>query len=451
MIPERVPPGNGRVRLRSRFHMESFGRARRVRIYVNEGDRIGHLPAHLAVMQFLRKEGAQGATVVRGIEGFGAAGAVHVSHLVDVVGRLPIVVEWIDQADQVERIMPQLRALVRHGFITADDTEILLWEPHPVRVLAATATAADVMSREVTTVQPETPVRQLVELLSGRSYRGVPVVDRGRVVGIVTSTNLVERGGLQVSPKLLPRLAASERQRQLDELAGTGVTAADVMTPRPTCVAPETPLPDVALIMTRRRLKRLPVVDPGGALLGMVSRYDLLRSTTGGFGAPDTAPRAVGLVADAPLSSVMRRDVPTVHPETPLPETMQAVVSTRLDLAIVVDEERRVVGLVSDTAILERITPALRPGALRSLMLRLPFAHPRTGEAELAAHARAHTAGELMSRDLPTAPEDTVLSDAIALMLGGHHKVLAVTGRDGRLVGVVDRADLLRGLGSGSS
>jgi CBS domain-containing protein len=184
--------------------------------------------------------------------------------------------------------------------------------------------------------------------------------------------------------------------------------------------------------------------------VGVVSRYDLLRSVAGGFGAPDAAPREVGLVADAPLSSVMRRDVPTVHPETPLPETMQAVVSTRLNLAIVVDEARRVVGLITDTAVLERITPALRPGALRSLMLRLPFTHPRPGEAEASAHARAGTAADLMTRDLPTAAEDTVLSEAIALMLRGHHKVLAVIGPDGRLVGVVDRADLLRGLGSTS-
>jgi CBS domain-containing protein len=135
-----------------------------------------------------------------------------------------------------------------------------------------------------------------------------------------------------------------------------------------------------------------------------------------------------------------------VHTETPLAETMQAVVSTRLNLAVVVDDARRVVGLVSDAAVLERITPALRQGALRSLMLRLPFTHPRQGETEVAAHTRAHTAGELMSRGVPTASEETRLSDAIALMLEEHHKILAVTGPDRVLVGIVDRADLLRGL-----
>jgi CBS domain-containing protein len=431
--------------------MESFGRARRVRIYLNEGDRVGHLPAHLAVMQFLRREGAQGVTVFRGLEGFGAAGEVHLSHLVDVAGKLPLVVEWIDQADRVERLLPPLRALVRHGFITSDDTEVLLFEPHPVHALATAIPVSEVMSHEVTSVEAGAPLRQVVELVLGRSYRAVPVVARGRLVGIITGSDLVERGGLGVRLELLPRLARPELQRQLEELTSLTATAADVMTPRPVTVGPATPLPEVALLMARRRLKRLPVVDDAGRLVGIVSRYDLLRNAAGGGDRPDAPPRELGLAADVPLSSVMRRDVPAVHPETPLPETMQAVVSTRLNLAVVVDERRRVVGLVSDGALLERITPALRGGVLRSLMRRLPFTQARPAEAEAAAHARAHTAGELMSREVPTAPEETRLSEAIALMLRNHHKILAVTGPDGALVGVVDRADLLRGLASRSS
>jgi CBS domain-containing protein len=140
----------------------------------------------------------------------------------------------------------------------------------------------------------------------------------------------------------------------------------------------------------------------------------------------------------------MRRDVSTVHPETPLPEVFQAVVSTRLNRALVVDQDRRVVGIVTDAELLERITPALRAGALRSLMYRLPFVHPK-GETA-AAHARGRTAADLMTQAFATAREDTLVSAAIATMLSGNHKVLAVTDAAGRLVGIVDRADLLHGL-----
>lgn len=432
--------------------MESFGRAKRVRIYLSEGDRAGHLPAHVALIQFLRKEGAQGASVFRGIEGFGASGEVHVSHLPDIAYKLPIIVEWIDHAERVERLMPQVRAMVKHGFITADDTSILLFEPHPVRMLAAAVTAADVMSREVTSVDVSTPIRQVVEAILGKPYRAVPVLDRGRVAGIITGSDLVERGGLGVRLNLLATMAAPERLQHLDALSGASLEAGAVMTRDPVCVLPGTPLTEVALLMARRRLKRLPVVDGQGQLLGVVSRYDLLRSAAGdGFEAAEEGPRAAGLGADAPISSVMRRDVPAVHPDTPLPETMQAVVSTRLNMAVVVDDARRVLGLVSDGALLERITPALRPGIVRSLMLRLPFAHPRQGELDTVAHARAHSAGELMSRGVPTVPPETRLSEAIARMLQENQKLLAVTGDGGVLLGVVDRADLLRGLAAAST
>lgn len=423
--------------------MQTVGRAKRVRIYVNEDDRAGGKPLHLALVELLRKENAQGATVLRALEGFGAGGQIHVGHLVDVAPRLPVIVEWIDSAEQVERLAPRIRELVRHGFITVDDTEVLLYEPHPVRDLPATVTVGDVMSREVVAVSRGTPVREVVELTLGKRYRAVPVVEDGHPVGIVTSSDLVQRGGLGVRIDLLRSLEKPELHEILERLSRQSRTAAEVMTASPVTVAVTTPLPDAAEVMARGRLKRLPVVDAAGKLVGVVSRLDLLRTAAGRFSRREATPRELGLVGDQPLSRVMRRHVATVHPETPLPEVFQAVVSTRLDRVLVVDGERRVVGIVTDAELLERITPALRPGAIRALMQRLPFAHPKD---EASAHVRGRTAAELMTHAFATAGEETLLSDAIATMLRGNHKVLAVTGAAGQLVGIVDRADLLHGL-----
>lgn len=64
----------------------------------------------------------------------------------------------------------------------------------------------------------------------------------------------------------------------------------------------------------------------------------------------------------------------------------------------------------------------------------------------MAALARGRTAADLMTQAFATAREDTLVSAAIATMLSGGHKVLAVTDSAGRLVGMVDRADLLHGL-----
>ena len=197
--------------------------------------------------------------------------------------------------------------------------------------------------------------------------------------------------------------------------------------------------------MTHRRLKRLPVVDEHGALVGMVSRLDLLRTVAGGTSRPGASPNDMGLAADTPIERVMRTDMPLVQPDTALAEVFQAIVSTRLNRALVVDADRRVLGLVTDAELLDRLTPSLRPSALSSLMHRLPFAHGK-GQTAAEQHARARRASELMVRDVPQVIEGTLLGDAIALMLRGSHKVLAVTDASGRLAGMVDRADLLHGL-----
>ncbi|HTT70267.1 MAG TPA: DUF190 domain-containing protein [Anaeromyxobacteraceae bacterium] len=424
--------------------MNLVGKAKRVRIYVGEDDRIGKSPAPEVLLEFLRREGVHGATLIRAVGGFGGRGAVHAAHLLDGQERLPVVLEWIDLPEVVERVLPRLRELMTRGLVTVDDTEVVHQAGPSMRELSHGMTAADVMSRDVTRVPRDAPIREVVEAVLGKLYRAVPVVEGGAPIGIITNTDLVTRGGLGVRLDLLRNLDKPELRAMLDELSRSNKVAADVMTPSPATVHLDTPLPDVASVMSRRHLKRLPVINDQGALVGMVSRLDLLRTAAGGVAGRAPAPHDLGFAGDTPISKVMRRDVPLVHPDTPLPEVLQAVVATRLNRALVVDADRRVVGLVTDAELLDRITPSLRPGALRSLMNRLPFAQPTQDTA--AQRAEARTAAELMSRHVAVARGDTLLSDAIALVVKGNHKVLAVTDADGRLAGIVDRADLLHGL-----
>ena len=422
------------------------GRGKRVRIYVNEGDRVGHQTADIAVLTFLRRENAAGATVIRAIEGFGGHGEIHTARLVDVAQALPMIIEWVDSEERVDRLLPKLKELVPRGLITVDPTEVVLYEPYPVRRVSGHLTAANVMSHDVTSVGPEVPVRQVVELLLGRVYRAVPVVDGNVPVGIITNSDLVTRGGLSVRMELLPSLEGPELHDVLERLTRNQKTAGEIMTPKPVTVVATTPLPEVAQIMARRHLKRLPVLGPGGGLVGIVSRLDLLRTVAEGFSKSQPEPDQVGLNGDAPIGKVMRRDVPTVFPETSVPEVMQAVFSTRLNRAVVVDAERHVLGLVTDAELLERVTPSLKPSALQSLMHRLPLLARRQDERETEQHALAHTARELMVGAIPTAEESTPLRQALRSMLEGKEKLIAVLDSHRKLVGVVDRADILRGL-----
>lgn len=202
------------------------------------------------------------------------------------------------------------------------------------------------MSREVSSVAPDASVRDVVELLLGKRYRAIPVVRGGAPVGIIANSDLLERAGLTVRVELLA---------SLEQLARGDRTAESVMTPNPATVNAAAPLTEVAEIMPHRRLKRLPVVDDRGAMVGMVSRLDVLRTAVHTVESAPAEPREIGFAADAPVSRSMRREVPAVYLDTPLPEVAQAVISTRLNRCIVVARERRVRGKVTDAEVLERL------------------------------------------------------------------------------------------------
>ncbi len=422
-----------------------MGKAKRVRIYVNEGDVHGHQPIDAALVAFLRKEGAAGATVLRAIEGFGSSGRIHTLRWVDFAERLPIVIEWIERAEQVERLLPRIKEMIKHGLITVEDIEVVLYCAYPVRDISPSLHVADVMSHEVASVSPEVSVGEVVRLMLGKAYRAVPVVKSGIPVGIITNSDLLKRGGLTMRVELLQALDTPALRAELERLAHGAKTAADVMTAAPATVPASARLTQVAEIMSHRRLKRLPVVDQHGALVGMVSRVDVLRTAAPTFTHAESSPRETGLAADAPVARVMRTDVPTVFSDTHLPEVLQAVTSTRLNRCLVVDPERRVLGKITDAEVLERVTPALRPSTLRAIVHRLPFVHPNPEEVKAQQHAKARTAADLMV-ETAVVGEDAPLREAIAAMLGGKHKIVAVVDSEKRLVGVLDRADLLHGL-----
>ncbi len=421
------------------------GKAKRVRIYVSEGDHHGHQPLDAALVAFLRKEGAAGATVLRAIEGFGSSGKIHTLRWVDLAERLPIVIEWIERAEQVERLLPRIKEMVKRGLITVEDTEVALYCAYPVRDVSPALHASDVMSHDVVSFAPDASIKEVVKVMVGKSYRAVPVVESGIPVGIITNSDLLKRGGLTMRVELLRALDSPELHAELDRLARGAKDAAEVMTAGPVTVHASAPLTQVAEVMAYRHLKRLPVVDEHGALVGMVSRLDILRTAARTFEQSESAPREAGLAADAQVSRAMRTDVPVVFPDAHLPEILQAVVSTRLNRCLVVDHERHVLGKITDAEVLDRVTPALRPSALRSLVHRLPFVHPKPEELKTEQYAKARTAADLMVATA-VVDERAPLREAIAAMLSGKHKIVVVLDAEKRLVGVLDRADLLHGL-----
>ena len=139
--------------------------------------------------------------------------------------------------------------------------------------------ARDLMTPDVVTVPPETPVIAVARLLADRGISAVPVVDaEGRVQGIVTEADLIRRlAGEEDRPGWFAGLF-SNQERDAENYARThGVTARDVMTAEVVSVDPDMLASAVAHLMEERRIRRV-VVTQEGRLKGIVSRADLLRA-----------------------------------------------------------------------------------------------------------------------------------------------------------------------------
>ncbi|MDN2565558.1 CBS domain-containing protein [Aquibium sp. A9E412] len=147
--------------------------------------------------------------------------------------------------------------------------------------------ARDVMTREVVTVQPQTPVREVAQRLVERRISAVPVVDGdGRLVGIVSEGDLMRRPetGAERRRSWWLFLVADAADQARDYVKTHGTTAADVMTRDVVAVAEDTDLAEIATLLERNRIKRVPVLTDG-RLVGIVSRANLLHglvAATGG-------------------------------------------------------------------------------------------------------------------------------------------------------------------------
>ena len=424
--------------------MEQHGTTLQVWMFLKESDQWHGRPLALAILELLRREGVAGATVLRGSAGYGARGQLHTAMLVELAGDLPVVVIFVDRAERIERVLPQLTALAPGALISATPATVLAAGHRTPGPFPAHLTIADVMTRDVARVQPDTPISEIVVLLIDRALRALPVVDIDRrVVGIITDGDLLARGGMDLSVELQRALPLDLRIAGVIPLADRPHCAADVMTRDPVTLPATMPLAQAAAILADRNLKRLPVIDGDGRLAGMVSRSDLLTTVAEGLRQRPDAPLVLPTGAPATAAAIMLRDVPTVHRDTPLAETLDRLLETQKRRVVVIDDQQRVVGIITDGDVIRRAARRARPSALRSLVAWLGG-----GErpAELEVTARGRTAADVMTSPVVTVMLDTPIGEVIQLMITHRVKRLPVVDADGRLAGLIGRAGVLAAL-----
>lgn len=107
--------------------MKIEGPGKQLRIFIGESDRWHHRSLADAILEMLRSEGLAGATVLRGVAGFGANSRIHTAHVLRLSEDLPVVIEVIDRTDRIEKVLPKLDEMVEEGLVVLSDVEVILY------------------------------------------------------------------------------------------------------------------------------------------------------------------------------------------------------------------------------------------------------------------------------------------------------------------------------------
>jgi CBS domain-containing protein len=142
----------------------------------------------------------------------------------------------------------------------------------------------DAMTTDVLTFTPDDTVETAMRTLVDRGIDAAPVVEGDRVIGLLSTGDLIVAEGQVHVPTVFSLLGASielpgERKKFEEDLRrALGGTVADVMTREPVTVGPDATLEDAATLLHTHDVSRLPVVDDAGRLLGILARGDIIRA-----------------------------------------------------------------------------------------------------------------------------------------------------------------------------
>lgn len=402
----------------------------RVRIYLSERDSAEGQPLYLIALDRLRREGASGATALRGIAGFGAGHRLRTAGIADFSQHTPIVIEWLDRAERVARVLPALDDLLGEALITIEDIRAYraaLRSGGPF----GSRSIADVSRGDIMTVPPDLPLAAALDRLARARQPLLAVVDGQRLTGILVPE---DAGRFGVMPlEALAELDDAERSASLARLALRPVR--DAMR-EPRAIYIESPLAHTVNLLIEWGLDALPVTDNEGRLVGVFGVDQALRAALDGE-------RASGHVRNAepppPVSLIMQMLVPTASAGADaaavLLQTLQSAART-----VVLMNGFYPTGVVSVSEATRRVREPLRSAWIAALM----------GDRSPLATLAAASSGGMTADDLAAAP--ALISshaseyDAIRILIEDEKQYLVVVDSEGRLAGMVTRRGLMRAL-----
>lgn len=406
-------------------------KAKRLMIYIGESDKWRGKALHVALLETLRTQGMAGATVTRGLSGFGAHSVVHTANILVLSMDLPLIIQVIDTEEKINAVLKVIAPMVGEGLITLDEVEVVKYTHRYLNPLPADKHVSDVMTRNVITLTDTMPVAEAWETMLKHLLKALPVLNKdGEVVGVLTDEDLLDRAGLEQHLSIAERLDDHMLQAEFTALRKSPLKVADVMTSPAVTAREDEPLGVATARMVEHELKRLPVLNENGKLVGVLSRLDVLKQVT----SEESKKRASKAPSGAAhtLSDIMIPEIPTIQEDAPLADVIARFLESGTRRLIVVDDVGRPLGLISDADAVTRVQPAAQRGVMQALRGKKNVPDEKV------------TASQLMSRQVLSASPDTSLTEAAHQMLAQKRKWMVVVDADGKAVGLVDRQMLLK-------
>lgn len=178
-------------------------------------------------------------------------------------------------------IIEAMKKLVGYIDITPADFKQIyrLAYQHAVERLLNTATAREIMTREVTTVPRDMKLDEVARIMAENGVSGVPVTDAGIIIGIVSEKDFLSHIGVEgKASSFMAVIAHCLAQQGRLMIAMRSQQAEHIMTAPAITVTPDTPVGEMASLFAARRINRVPVVDEHNHLVGIVSRGDIVRA-----------------------------------------------------------------------------------------------------------------------------------------------------------------------------
>jgi CBS domain-containing protein len=415
---------------------------KKIEIFTSEAARWQGQPLSEAVVQAVRDlKSAARCLVERGSAGSYESGEMATGGIEVLSYNMPVRITVVMPAAEVERLLEKVEAMVTDGIVAVQDLQVVAHRTRGVLIPQHTR-VRDIMTVNPQKVTPETSLAEVARLLLSSTFTGVPVVDReNRPLGVISQGDLIYKGGM---PMRFGLLAESAQQKVSAVLEALGPRpAGEVMTQPPVTIGQDALVTEAVELMLGKGVKRLPVVDEGGKLVGILSRLDVFHASL--RECPDwQAFQKQKIAVDLRfVADIMRRDLPTVSPETPVEEVIRLIDRNDLQRVGVVDREGHFLGLIADRDLLMAFSER-HPGIWDYFVSKIPFTERGRHQKQLQEHLRAKTAGEVMNTDIVTVREDAPINEAIRLMLEKAIKRLPVVDGEGKYQGMVSRDSLLR-------